>query len=741
MSLVRLGLAISGGIWKWEAISWAAGVSSGLSAGAIIDWVNDQHFGSKLYDLTHPDPLLNTSYLAARRYTQPRRDPLDLDNDGLETLGINAAAPILFDHDGTGIKTASGWLKPDDAFLVLDRNGNGLIDSGRELFGDATVKSNGQLARDGFDALADLDGNADGQISTLDSAYARLKLWRDLNQDGVSQANELSTLGQAGIASIKVVSSAHSQTLANGNEIADLGTFTRSDGSTGTTGEITGRLADINLANNPFYRQFTDTLDTAAVADLPDLQGSGAVRDLREAASLSPTLADSLRQLVAHAATGTRADFRNAVLALIDQWADSAQFSDSFARAAAADQDLFFVPPGVSVLNAYNAHYGIIYAGPNGTLSDTPAHQQRIRDQQAQIERLLKTLETFNGLHFVAVPDNESTTSRPPSTLVAVSVPETGGGSGSILPDAPAPLIYALEQDRLNLLQQSHQALRQSVQDGLALQTRLRPLLDTLALQIDAQGARLDFSALDAEIDRRLATDAQEGFGDLIDFNRATRSLLKDSGWTGWEKVADLLANDPQQDSFRSVLAEEGALVKGMAGFSSAGGNGDDWLVGDGGADLLQGNDGDDVLLGLGGNDTSAAFPLTRLLPGDDVLLGLGGNDTLSSGSGDDQLDGGAEADTLYAGLGNDLLLGGTGNDSLFANEGDDSLDGGQNSGARNRLSLPDYLKTELTLSRTGDTLELGFTNGKLKGLRSNRVKFQFERKFESGLLFNFVQK
>jgi Ca2+-binding RTX toxin-like protein len=221
------------------------------------------------------------------------------------------------------------------------------------------------------------------------------------------------------------------------------------------------------------------------------------------------------------------------------------------------------------------------------------------------------------------------------------------------LPDAPAPLIYALEQDRLNLLQQSVQALRQSLQAGLALQTRLRPLLDTLALQIDAQGARLDFSALDAEIDRRLAADAQEGFGDLVDFNRATRTLLTDSGWTGWEKVADLLANDPRQDSFRSVLAEEGALVKGMAGFSSAGGNGDDWLVGDGGADLLQGNDGDDV------------------------LLGLGGNDTLSSGSGDDQLDGGAEADTLYAGLGNDLLLGGTGNDSLFANEGDDSLDGG----------------------------------------------------------------
>lgn len=59
-------------------------------------------------------------------------DPLtlDLDGDGLETTGINPTSPILFDHDADGIKTATGWVKSDDAFLVLDRNGNGTIDSG-----------------------------------------------------------------------------------------------------------------------------------------------------------------------------------------------------------------------------------------------------------------------------------------------------------------------------------------------------------------------------------------------------------------------------------------------------------------------------------------------------------------------------------------------------------------------------------------------------------------------------------
>ena len=125
-----------------------------------------------------------------------RYDPLvlDLDGDGIESVGIDAANPILFDHAGSGIKTATGWVKSDDAYLVLDHNGNGSIDSGAELFSDATPLDAGGIAADGFAALAQEDSNGDGAISAADARWAELRLWRDLNQDGLAQNDERFTV-------------------------------------------------------------------------------------------------------------------------------------------------------------------------------------------------------------------------------------------------------------------------------------------------------------------------------------------------------------------------------------------------------------------------------------------------------------------------------------------------------------------------------------------------------------------
>ncbi|MGC5833836.1 hypothetical protein LDP08_25175, partial [Ralstonia pseudosolanacearum] len=138
--------------------------------------------------------------------TPPRRDPLvlDLDGDGIETTTTRDGTVILFDHDGDGVKTGTGWVKPDDGWLVLDRNGNGAIDSGRELFGVDTLKSNGQFATDGFDALRDVNADKDGKIDASDSVFANLRIWRDLNQDGISQTNELTTLSANSIVAIGV---------------------------------------------------------------------------------------------------------------------------------------------------------------------------------------------------------------------------------------------------------------------------------------------------------------------------------------------------------------------------------------------------------------------------------------------------------------------------------------------------------------------------------------------------------
>ena len=117
-------------------------------------------------------------------------DPLtlDLDGDGIElsplgTAGQAGASTVFFDFDGDGFRERTGWVKADDGMLAIDLNGNGLIDNGGELFG--------QPARDGYEVLETYDTFADGVIDAKDAAFARLRIWRDLDQNGATDAGEL----------------------------------------------------------------------------------------------------------------------------------------------------------------------------------------------------------------------------------------------------------------------------------------------------------------------------------------------------------------------------------------------------------------------------------------------------------------------------------------------------------------------------------------------------------------------
>ena len=113
--------------------------------------------------------------------------------------------PVSFDINNDGVSDRISWTAPtsDLAFLAIDRNGNGSIDNGGEIFGNATVLKDGSRAPNGFAALADLDGNGDGVIDARDAVWSHLLLWVDRNHDGKSEPSELLPVSASGVTAIE----------------------------------------------------------------------------------------------------------------------------------------------------------------------------------------------------------------------------------------------------------------------------------------------------------------------------------------------------------------------------------------------------------------------------------------------------------------------------------------------------------------------------------------------------------
>ena len=141
------------------------------------------------------------------------QSPIVIDVNGNGVNLTDAERGVMFDISGNGTKKHLAWTLPDsdDAWLVLDRNNNGVIDNGTELFGNFTPQPIPPIGseRNGFLALTEYDntlngGNNDAVITTQDLVYVSLRLWQDLNHNGISEPSELKTLNSVGLKSIEL---------------------------------------------------------------------------------------------------------------------------------------------------------------------------------------------------------------------------------------------------------------------------------------------------------------------------------------------------------------------------------------------------------------------------------------------------------------------------------------------------------------------------------------------------------
>lgn len=176
-------------------------------------------------------------------WSEPNCDtPLVLNFDGAP-LRFEPAAAAAFDISGVGACLSTDW--PTLPWLALDRDGDGEIASGRELFGSGTVLAAGGRASNGFAALAELDADRDGSITAADPAFAELVLWSDHDDDRRGELAELVPVSAVDLVAIHLDFDRHTECDDRGNCGRERARFE----FRGPTGELrSGEVVDVYLA-------------------------------------------------------------------------------------------------------------------------------------------------------------------------------------------------------------------------------------------------------------------------------------------------------------------------------------------------------------------------------------------------------------------------------------------------------------------------------------------------------------
>ena len=535
------------------------------------------------------------SIVAQAAGIQGRVDPLalDLDGDGIETTDVKNGT--YFDLDNSGFAEKSAWIKSDDGILVLDRNGNGKIDGGKELFGDQTLLKNGEKATGGFQALEELDDNKDGRIDSADSKYSEIKVWRDLNQDGQSSEEELFSLDELGIKALNLANNNVNSTDANGNIISRTGSYEKTDGSAGTMGEYLLNRSTTDTTNDEWLK-VPETL-----ASLPDVMGFGNVHSLRQ--TMIRDESGELQELVKEFSNEVDITKRNSLMdRILFKWTGSENIAPD-------SRGNDFDARKLAVLEKFN---GRSYVGTGGT---NPVPQAVPLLNQAYNELAEKVYaKLMYQTHFKEI----------------LGKVKYG---------------FDMELGRITVIgDELRSVVERKMTENPGKETEILSEYSRVAKSAGLMNKQ-DFISF-----RNYFADKSEDYAAAIDLS-GIGTIVRGSSSNGTGTIADdIISGSSANDSINGDAGND--IIYGKAGNDSIyGGNGNDTLYGGEGNDSLYAEAGNDVLTGGAGKDTLVGGE------GEDVLDGGEGNDRLYGGNSNDHSVGGNDTYIFGRGYGVDTII------------------------------------------------------------------------------------
>ena len=675
--------------WQGKDPKWLEFFKSLGSLNQPLPSINDLH------DLLINDPNGGISQDLADYILQTNRyndsisiqiyDPLILDLNGNGKIDLTSTSNgVHFDHNGDGVSHKSSWVSKEDGILVYDRNGNGNIDDGGELFGNFTQikdkESNQRLAKDGYEALKEFDSNNDGLIDKNDDKFKDLKIWQDANSNGISDEGELKSLDELGIASLSLNHNEVNEDLGGGNTLSLKGSYTKTDGTAHSMGDLN---FNVDTINSKFKDGAPLSSEDMARANI---KGFGLLRDLRSAAALNKEVAAALDS---YSRLNTKEEQLKALPALIKAWSETAVRSGN-SNTAGYEVSLkgMKLPSNVNLGAGSNinvdADGNVINSGnPNARrLSLTPSQYRALLDSSNSIDESL--LKEFESIKY------------------KIKVIDAFTGSKT------AELYYISNDDIKAIIKNTNETYDKILNysyASLLAQTRLKGYADLISLDMIAVpndtatggNSKSDAASSGANTSAKPKYDFRLNFTKVIDKFKEINLSDPKKAFVDLAEFAILFQSKKDFAAGLSLLAEfaYGANKRGVLGeyiaaigqetqnkldiatitSNSSGTDANDMIVGSTGNDTIGAGNGNDILYGGEGNDTLAGYNGKDTLyggDGDDTLYGGSGNDTLEGGAGNDRLEGGDYDDTYVFGRGDgsDTIYDGHGNDTIKFKEG-----------------------------------------------------------------------